>query len=243
MKSWRVSVSSCGSECQHHAGQTTDKASHECIVRGQVATGSCSVFTAALDTSVNIQGSIWLLCVPKPLVPILSHPYLNAPAAQEEATSSDSFMGHILPAHSPGAPGTSTTLLPMGCQVLLLKPTWTRVCIPDFCSHCSYAGSESVYSFASVGPTPTRFQENVPTPPIRAFMLLLEPKEGWHSVFTPHEALNSPVPWAEDNNDHSPLITAWILFKCSNLCNLSVALNAFWPKTAPECRQNQLGKY
>lgn len=37
------------------------------MVRGQVATGSSSVFTAAFDTSVNIRGSTWLLCVPKPL--------------------------------------------------------------------------------------------------------------------------------------------------------------------------------
>lgn len=103
--------------------------------------------------------------------------------------------------HSPWPPGTSTTLFPMGCQVLLLKPTWTRICIPDFCSHCSYAGSKGVYSFALVGSTP--LQENVPRPPIRAFMLLLEPKEGWQSVFTAHAALNSPVPWAEERQQRS----------------------------------------
>lgn len=241
MKSWTVSASSCNPECQPRAGQTRNKTSHECIVRGQVATGSCSLFTA-VHTSVNIQGSTWLLCVPQPLVPILNHPYLNAPASQEEAyRSSDPFTGHILAAHSPGPPGTGTTLFSMGCQALLPKPTWTRVCIPDFCSHCSYAGC--VYSFTLVGSTPTRFQENVPTLPIRAFMLLVEPKEGWHSVFTPHEALNSPVTWVEDSNDRSPLITACILFKCSSLCHLSLVFNAFWPKTAPECRQRQLGKY
>lgn len=139
-----------------------------------------------------------------PSVTVLSHPHLNAPAAQEEAyTSPDPFTGHIPPARSPWPPGTSTTLFPMGCQVSLLKPTWTRVCIPDFCSYCSYAGSKAVYSFALVGSTPTGFQENVPRPPIRAFMLLLEPKEGWHRVFTAHAALNSPVPWAEERQQWS----------------------------------------
>lgn len=66
-----------------------------------------------------------------------------------------------------------------------------------------YAGSKAAYFFALVGSTPTGFQENVPRPPVRAFMLLLEPKEGWHSVFTAHVALNSPVPWAEERQQWS----------------------------------------
>lgn len=147
-----------------------------------------------------------------PSVPILSHPYLSGPAAQEEAyTSSDTFTGHILPAHSPWPPGTSTTLFSMGCQVLFLKPTWTRVSIADFCSHCRI---KRCLLFASVGSTPRRFQENVPTPPIRAFMFLLEPKEGWHSVFTPHEALNSQFP-----GQKTAMITIlWLqLAFCSNV--------------------------
>lgn len=61
-----MSASSCNPECQHSAGQTRDRAPYRCS-RGQAATGSCSVFTAALDTRVNIQGSTRLLCAPQPL--------------------------------------------------------------------------------------------------------------------------------------------------------------------------------
>lgn len=174
------------------------------MVRGQIATGSSSVFTAAFETTVNIRGSTWLLCVPKPLGDCTQS------STSKCSSSSGGSLHFIRPIHRTHptstqslTPGTSTTHFPMGCQVLLLKPTWTRVCIPDFCSHCSYAGSKAAYSFALVGSTPTGFQENVPRPPIRAFMLLLEPKEGWHSVFTAHVALNSPVPWAEERQQWS----------------------------------------
>lgn len=181
---------------------STVLAKPECTGRGQVATGSCSVFTAALDPSVNVQGSR-LLCHHKPSVTVLIHPYLRAPAAQEEAyTSSDppqdtsyqhSVLGsrdkhntlpHGLPRVAP-----KTKLNSRLCSRLLLLLQLCRI--------------KRVYSFALVGSTPGRFQENVPRPPIRAIMLLLEPKEGWHSVFIAHAALNSPVPWPEERQSWS----------------------------------------
>lgn len=175
-----------------------------------------------------------------PEVTILNHPYINTLAVQEEAyTLPDIFTGHNILACSPSPPQRSTTLFCMGCQVLLLKPTWTCVCIPDFYSHWSYTGSKAVYSFGLVGSTPTRFQENVPKPPIRAFMLLLEPKERWHTVFTAHVALNSPVLWGRGRqHDCSPLIMACIfkMFKslqpfCSIQCILTINCSRMQAKT------------
>lgn len=119
--------------------------------------------------------------------------------------------------------------------MLLLNPAWTHVCIPDFCSHQSYTGSKAVYSFGLGGSTPTTFQENVPKPPIRAFMLLLEPKEGWHSVFTALAALNSPVLWAGERMIAVPYV--FEMFKSlqpfhSIQCVLTINCSRVQTKTA-----------
>lgn len=93
-------------------------------------------------------------------VAIINHPPTNTPAVQEEAyTSAVVFTGHILQAHGQSRPQREAEyFFCMGCQVLLLKPSWTRVCIPDFCSHWSCKGSKAVYSFGLVSSTSIRFQ-------------------------------------------------------------------------------------
>lgn len=155
MKSWAASTSSYNPESLCHAGQTIVQV----YSRGQTVTDSsfcCCIQRKCLYMRANFT----LQQLQNHSVAIINHPPINTPAVQEEAYAFSSCIYRAYPTSTRSITATerSRIFFCMGCQVLLLKPTWARVCIPDFCSHWSCTGSKAVYSFGLLSSTSTRFQ-------------------------------------------------------------------------------------